>query len=131
MGSVIGWFHMKKFLDVAIALGSSLLPKSKKLEIDVYGQKSEGLAEEEVEQVLHWLTETMMSSGYFGKAHLLWDDGKQDWDRISLKGFLRDEPVFLYRLGSRPSHPPKKCFWQLMSEYPSLRVYQLVAENAD
>ena len=129
---VMSWcIHMKKILDVGLALASSLLPKSKKLEIDSYGQESAGLSEDELQNLNQWLVEAMMGAGYFGKAHLLFDDGYQDWNRISLKGFLRDEPVFLYRLGDRPSHPPEKCFWRLMPEYPSLRVYQLVAQDVD
>jgi hypothetical protein len=122
---------MKKFLDVASALASSLLPKSPKLEIDAYGQKSAGLLEEEIQQLMQWLMETMMSAEYFGKAHLLFDDGNQEWNRITLRGFLRDEPVFLYRQGEIPSPPPEKCFWQLMSEHPSMRIYQLVAHSID
>lgn len=35
------------------------------------------------------------------------------------------EPVFLYRCGDRPSLPPERCYWRLMSEHPSLRIYQL------
>lgn len=123
--------HMKKILDVAIAVGFSLLPKSQKLEIDSYGERSAGLSEQELLSLNQWLMETMMSCGYFGKAHLLFDDGQQDWDRISLKGFLRDEPVFLYRLGDRPSPAPAQCHWQLMPEHPSLRVYQLVSHAED
>lgn len=122
---------MKKLLDVAIALGSSLLPKSRKLEIDAYGQNNAGLSSDELLSLNQWLMATMMGAGYFGKAHLLFDDGQQDWDRISLKGFLRDEPVFLYRLGDRASAAPANCFWQLMPEHLSLRVYQLVAQTED
>ena len=30
-----------------------------------------------------------------------------------------------YRCGDRPSPPPDKCYWRLMGEHPSLRIYQL------
>jgi hypothetical protein len=40
---------MKKILDVGLALASSLLPKSKKLEIYSYGQESAGLSEDELQ----------------------------------------------------------------------------------
>jgi hypothetical protein len=122
---------MKKILDVGLALASSLLPKSKKLEIDSHGERSADLPEKEVQQLMRWLMETMMFAGYFGKAHLLFDGGNQDWNRITLRGFLRDEPVFLYRQGERPSSAPEKCYWRLMPEHPSMRIYQLEAQPED
>jgi hypothetical protein len=44
-----------------------------------------------------------MSAGYFGKAHLIWDD---DYDREPeiFTALMRNEPIFLYpQEGARPS----------------------------
>jgi hypothetical protein len=114
---------MKRISDIAGAILASLRPSSNKLEIDTYGQSS--LPEEEERGIREWLFASLMNAGYFGKAHLIWDSGNQSWDKQTLTGVLRDEPVFLYRCGDRPSPPPEKCYWRLMAEHPSLRIYQL------
>jgi len=120
---------MKRLLGVASALLASLRPKSNKLEIDSYGQSSTRVSEQDVQGIMEWLVATMIKAEYFGKAHLIWDAGDQTWDKPSLTGVLRDEPVFLYRCGDRPSLPPEKCYWRLMSEHPSLRIYQLEVQE--
>jgi hypothetical protein len=114
---------MKRLSGIASGLLASLRPKSNKLEIDSYGQSS--LPKEEVQGIMEWLFASLMNAGYFGKVHLIWDAGNQTWDKATLTGVLRDEPVFLYRCGDRPSLPPESCYWRLMSEHPSLRIYQL------
>ncbi len=114
---------MTRFSGLASALLASLRPKSNKLEVDSYSQTS--LPEEEVRGIMEWLFASLMNAGYLGKAHLIWDSGDQTWDKPTLTGVLRDEPVFLYRCGDRPSSSPEKCYWRLMSEHPSLRIYQL------
>jgi hypothetical protein len=120
---------MKKILDIGAVILASLRPSSNKLEIDSYGQSS--LPEEEVQNIMEWLFATLMNAGYFGKAHLIWDSGNQTWDFPALTGVLRDEPVLLYRCADRPSSPPEKCYWRLMSEHPSLRIYQLEIQGDD
>jgi len=123
--SQIGCIRMKRFLGVASVLLTSLRPKSNKLEIDTYGHNDVDLSPEEIQTVMEWLFASLMNAGYFGKAHLIWDSGDQLWDKPTLTGVIRDEPVFLYRCGDRPLLPPEKCYWRLMSEHPSLRIYQL------
>jgi hypothetical protein len=102
-----------------------LIEISNKLKIDSYGQSCSNMTPEEVQKVMEWLFASLMNVGYMGKAHLIWDTGNQTWDKPTLTGVLRDEPVFLYRCGSRPSLPPEKCYWRLINEHPSLRIYQL------
>ncbi len=123
------WVLMKRILDITGAILAPLRPSSNKLEIDTYGQSS--LPEEEERGIREWLFASLMNAGYFGKAHLIWDSGNQSWDKPTLTGVLRDEPVLLYRCGNRPSPPPEKCYWRLMAEHPSLRIYQLEIQGDD
>ncbi len=123
------WVLMKRILDIGAVILASLRPSSNKLEIDSYGQSS--LPEEEVQNIMEWLFATLMNAGCFGKAHLIWDTGNQSWDKPTLTGVLRNEPVLLYRCGDRPSLPPEKCYWRLMTEHPSLRIYQLEIQGDD
>ncbi len=74
---------------------------------------------------MEWLFASLMNAGYFGRSHLIWDLGEQDWKQVALAGVLRDEPVFLYRCNDRCSLPPEHCCWRLMTEHASLRIYQL------
>jgi hypothetical protein len=120
---------MKKIIDIASALASSLLPKSRQSEIDSYGQSNSGMTQEEIQSVMEWLMGSLLNAGYLGKSHLIWDTGKGGWEKPMLTGVLRDEPVFLYRCGERPSPPPDNCYWRLMPEYPSQRIYQLEARE--
>ena len=122
---------MKRILDIAGATLASLLPSSNKLSLDSYGQSSSNMTPEEIQKIMQWLFASLVNAGYMGKAHLIWDAGNQTWDKPALTGVLRDEPVFLYRCGSRPSPPPEKCYWRLINEHPSLRVYQLEIQQDD
>jgi hypothetical protein len=74
---------------------------------------------------MEWLFASLMKAGYSSKAHMIWGTGNQVLNKPALTGVLRDEPVFLYRCGGRPSPPPEKCYWRLMAEHPSMRIYQL------
>lgn len=113
---------MKKYLNLATALLSSLKPKSQQLKIDSYGQTT--LTYEQQQALMEWLFASLMNGGYFGKAYLIWDDG-QDREREIITALIRNEPIFLYRLGERPSLPPAGFYWRLMGEHPGLRMYQL------
>jgi hypothetical protein len=68
-----------------------------------------------------------MSAGYFGKSHLIWDDG-QDREREIFTALRRHEPIFLYRQGARPSPTVEGYGWRSIGEHPSLRMYQLEME---
>jgi hypothetical protein len=118
-----------KYLNLASALLASLNPKPKSeqpsLRIDSYGQNT--LSSEEEQAFMEWLFGSLMSAGYFRKAHLFWDSG-QDREREIFTALLRREPVFLYRLGARPSQTVTGYCWRLVGEHPSLRVYQLDME---
>lgn len=118
---------MKRYLNLASALLGSLKPKSDQSEIDTYGISQ--LADEQQQELMTWLFCSLFDAGYFGKAHLIWDDGSMDWEKAMLAAVMRDEPLFLYRQGERPSAPAAGCYWRLMGEHPSLRVYQLEGEE--
>ncbi len=122
---------MRRLLDIASATLASLRPKSNKLEIDNYVQSDIDLPIEEIQKIMEWLFASLLNAGYAGKAHLIWDSGNQVLDKPALTGVLRDELVFLYRCGDRPSPPPEKCYWRLMSEHPSLRIYQLEIQTGE
>ncbi len=116
---------MKKYLNLATALIASLKPKSQSPAIDTYGQSA--LTNEQQQAFMEWLFASLMGAGYFGKAHLIWDDGK-DREREIFTALMRHEPIFLYRQGARPTPTAEGYYWQLIGEHPSLRVYQLEME---
>ncbi|MEG4911507.1 hypothetical protein QUB17_29040 [Microcoleus sp. B5-C4] len=116
---------MKKYLNLATALIASLKPKSKIPIIDTYGEST--LNQDEQQALMEWLFASLMSAGYFGKAHLIWDDGK-DREREIFTALIRHEPIFLYRQGARPTPIVEGYCWQLIGEHPSLRVYELQVE---
>ncbi|MEG4023796.1 hypothetical protein [Microcoleus sp. S13C4] len=116
---------MKKYLNLATALIASLKPKSKIPIIDTYGESI--LIQEQQQALMESLFASLMSVGYFGKAHLIWDDG-QDREREIFTALMRNEPIFLYRQGERPSPSVEGYYWRLIGEHPSLRVYELQVE---
>jgi len=116
---------MKKYLNLATALIASLKPKSKIPTIDTCGQSA--LNQGEQQALMEWLFASLMSAGYFGKAHLIWDDG-QDREREIFTALMRNEPIFLYRQEARPSPTVEGYGWRLIGEHPSLRVYELQVE---
>ncbi|HAA26416.1 MAG TPA: hypothetical protein DCE56_00475 [Cyanobacteria bacterium UBA8553] len=93
--------------------------------IEIYGQASSSLDLEQIQPVMEWLMSSLLNAGYFGRSHLIWDGGDQGILKPVLTGVFKNEPVFLYRCGDRLSAPPEKCYWRLMGEHPSLRIYQL------
>ncbi|MEG4496653.1 hypothetical protein QUB05_04585 [Microcoleus sp. F10-C6] len=116
---------MKKYLNLVTALIASLKPKSKIPVIDTYGQST--LNQDEQQALMEWLFASLMGAGYFGKAHLIWDDG-HDREREIFTALMRNEPIFLYRLGARPSPTVEGYGWRLIGEHPSLRVYEFQVE---
>ena len=111
----------------------TLLPSSQpdQLTISSHGQETCGIPFEQVKKVMEWLALSLMAAGYEARAHIIWDspEAELNLDAV-LKGFLkRDEPTFLYRCGDRPIQPPNGHCWRLMTEYPTLRIYQLELKN--
>ena len=80
---------------------------------------------------MEWLALSLMAAGYEARAHIVWDSSEAELNLDAvLKGFLkRGEPTFLYRCGDRPIQPPNGYYWRLMTEYPTLRMYQLELKN--
>jgi hypothetical protein len=60
------------------------------------------LTQEQQQDFMEWLFASLMGAGYFGKAHLICDDG-QDREPEIFTALMRNEPIFLYRQGARPS----------------------------
>ena len=116
---------MKKYINLITAIIASFRPKSKIPIIDAYGQSA--LNQDEQQALMEWLFASLMGAGYFGKAHLIWDDG-QDREREIFTALMRNEPIFLYRLGARFSPTVQGYVWRLIGEHPSLRVYELQVE---
>jgi hypothetical protein len=58
---------------------------------------------------------------------LFWLGDEDDSDVMKVLQRLthKQEPVFLYRCGDRTFTPPDRYYWRMMSEHPSMRVYQL------
>jgi hypothetical protein len=104
---------------------SLLQPAPAQPTIESYGQASIDLSLEQIQPVMEWLMSSLLHARYFGRSHIIWDSGDQNLLKTTLTRLLKDEPVFLYRCGERPSHPPIGCYWRLMPEHPSLRIYQL------
>ena len=101
--------------------------KPQQLSIESYGQDACGLPVEQIAENMKWLGRSLMATGYQARAHMVWDSSGADFRfgdvfRGKLK---RDEPVFIYRCGDRPMQPPTGCYWRLINEHPSLRMYQL------
>ena len=116
---------MKKYLNLVTALIASLKPKSKISVIGTYGQST--LNQDEQQALMEWLFASLMGAGYFGKANLIWDDG-QDREAEIFTALMRNEPIFLYRLGARPTPTVEGYVWRLIGEHASLRMYQLEME---
>ncbi|MEG4857134.1 hypothetical protein QUB75_04535 [Microcoleus sp. K1-B6] len=116
---------MKKYINLATALIASLKPKSKTPIIDTYGEST--LNQDEQQALMEWLFASLMGVGYFSKAHLIWDDGKER-EREIFTALMRNEPIFLYRQGVRPTPTVEGYGWRLIGEHPSLRVYELQVE---
>ena len=120
------WHRMNKILTFLTSLRPN--PKAAKPTIESYGQETCGLAQDQIQSVMEWLFLSLVNAGYYGKSHIVWyDDSAPDPDleQVAKTGIQRDEPTFLYRCGDRVQAPPDGYYWRLMSEHPSMRVYQL------
>jgi hypothetical protein len=99
--------------------------KSKKSTVESYGQTDCPLPPQQIQSIMEWLFASLLNAGYVGRSHLIWDLGDQDWKQVALTALLNDEPLFIYRCNDRLSVAPEHCCWRLMTEHPSLRIYQL------
>lgn len=105
---------MKSFLRIPFLLLGLLKPKSNNLTLKAMVKT----IVDQIQQIMECLFASLMNAGYQGRSHLIWDLGDQDWKQVVLIGLLKDEPVFLYRCGDRPSLAPEHCCWRLMAEHP-------------
>ncbi|PZO16873.1 MAG: hypothetical protein DCF25_11810 [Leptolyngbya foveolarum] len=107
----------------------SLLPVSRpeQLTISSHGQETCDISFEQIKAVMEWLALSLMAAGYEARAHIVWDspEARVSLDALPKGSLKRHEPIFLYRCGDRPMQPPTGYYWRLMTEYPTLRMYQL------
>jgi hypothetical protein len=106
----------------------SLLPhrKIKRIEIITYGMETASLEEQRQLEILDWIASTMAVSNYKSLAHLIFNDDCDNFIGLGpLIGYFREQPVLLYRCGARTPSLPYGCYWRLMGEHPSLRIYQM------
>ena len=83
---------------------------------------------------MKWLGMSLVHSGYRGKSHLIWyDSGKPDaaLEQAVWTGMRRGELTFLYRCSDRTMPPPPGRYWRMMSEHPSMRIYQLEGREGE
>ncbi len=115
---------MRKLKNFVSAFLAILQPKSEKLEVETYGLADSQFSPEKTEEIVGWLLNLLIKTGYIGKFYLVFDNGNEDWEYLIFQAILREEPMFLYRLNKRPSAANIGCHWYL-TEHPSLRLYQL------
>jgi len=119
---------MQGIKNAILGLMASLKPKSNQLEIETINEKSSGLSYEQVRELVEWLTFGFLENDYRGKGYLIFDQGNQNIQDLTLMAVLRKEPMFLYRLGVTPSPTQAEVKWEL-TQHPSLRLYQLVPDT--
>ena len=119
---------MDRIRNTLFGLMASLKPKSNQLEIQTYGKNS--LSDEQTQALIKWLMEGFMEANYCGRGYLIFDVGNQDIQGYTLMAVLREEPMFLYRLGTTPSQTQAGVKWEL-TQHPSMRLYQLVSDVSE
>ena len=65
---------------------------------------------------------------------VIWYDGRKPdavLEEAVWTGMRRGEPTFLYRCGGSTMTPPPGRYWRMMSEHPSMRIYQLEVKDKD
>ena len=108
-------------------LPNFLKSKPAQLTIDNYGQPTT-IDPEQIQSVMEWLFASLIAAGYFGRSHLIWynsDNPDPSLEKKIKKLLRRGEPIFLYRIGGRVQPAPQGCYWLMMDEHPSMRIYQL------
>lgn len=97
-----------------------------------YGHEYLQLSEQEMQPVMEWLFLSLLNAGYSGEAHLCWYDNENPEPGIEggmLEGVKRKQPVLGYRFGGRMWELPEGYHWRMMLEHPSMRIYQLGADE--
>ncbi|WP_414623851.1 hypothetical protein [Calothrix sp. CCY 0018] len=104
-----------------------LKPKTPQPTIDSYGETT-GVSSEQVQSIMEWLFASLMAAGYLGRSHLIWfdsDNPDPNLEKLIKKLTRYNEPTFLCRCGGRVMPAPDDYYWRMMTEHPSMRVYQL------
>ena len=100
--------------------------------IESYGQNLSGMSDQQIQPIMEWLFLSLIKAGYSDRAHLIWyNDADPDPDlRQAMKEALQlEEPMFLYRCGSRTFPPLDGYYWRMMPEHPSTRIYLLSGQR--
>lgn len=109
-----------------------LKPRPPQPTIDSYGQPN-NVDPQRVQSLMEWLFASLMAAGYCKRPHLIWynsDNPNPSLEKIIKKLIRRrDEPIFLYRCGGRAMPLPQGHYWRIMSEHPSMRIYQLEVKD--
>ncbi|BBD62966.1 hypothetical protein NIES2109_58160 (plasmid) [Nostoc sp. HK-01] len=119
-------------LPMTMKILNFLKPKPAQPTIESYGQTGSGLELVQIQPIMEWLFASLLNAGYYGKSHIIWHNGDQlepSLEQMLKKAMRRGEPIFLYRCGFRVSPLPEAYYWRMMSEYPSMRMYQLEARD--
>ena len=107
-------------------------PAAAALTFSTWGDDTCGLDYEQIRDVMEWLSKSLLSVGYRGKAQIIWyvDNGEDESYQSGLQKSLKAPgPTFLYRCGEQRLPLPKGYCWRLMPEYLTLRVYQLERQD--
>lgn len=107
------------------------IPQPDRLTISSHGQETCGIPFEQITEVMKWLSLSLIAAGYRARAHIVWDspEASVSLDDLPRGSMRRNEPIFLYRCGDRPMSPPVGYYWRLVTEHPTMRVYQLELKN--
>jgi hypothetical protein len=108
-----------------------LKPKPSQPTIDSYGQPN-NVDPQKVQSLMEWLFTSLINAGYFSKSHLIWYDNNNpdpSLEKIIKKLMHRNEPIFLYRSNARTMSAPQGYYWRIISEHPSMQIYQLEAKD--
>lgn len=108
-------------------------PKPTAPTIESYGEPS-SIDPQEIQSVMEWLFASLLNAGYVGKSHIIWydsDNPDPSLEKEIKKLLHRGDPIFLYRIGGRAMSLPDGYYWRMMSEYPSMRVYQLEVKELE
>ncbi|MHC5771710.1 MAG: hypothetical protein ACYTXI_40420 [Nostoc sp.] len=93
--------------------------------------KAAALAKSKFNQLWNGWRASLMAAGYEGKSHLVWynsDNPDTTLEQTVKKVMKRDEPIFLYRCGSKVQSPPTRYYWRMMDE---LRIYKLELKDGE
>ncbi|NJM57692.1 MAG: hypothetical protein HC857_09980 [Synechococcales cyanobacterium RU_4_20] len=85
-----------------------------------------------MQPLMEWLMASLLAADYRSTAHLCLYDNRNPYPGIeaeALEGLKHQQPVFSYRSAIACSQPPSHYSWRVIAEHPTLRFYQLEAQD--